>query len=287
MANTNREDIVTPVGRLVQGSVYIPSTKDGEGKPLIYKTGEKAGQPRTNYYMAIAIPKGVETSWSTTVWGAKIVAVARKAFTENQVGLPSFAWKITDGDSTVPNGKGTVPAKCEGFAGCWILRFSGSQAPTLLKLNALGKTEPFLTENAIMPGMYVQIAGNVVDNESQQKPGVHLNHNMICYRAHGDLIFTGTDPDSVGFGEAPLPAGVTVVPTTSAFLPPLAQPAPAAALAPPPPPPYVAILAPPPPPAPVATPARVMTQRAQATYEAYVNLGWTDLQLIQQGYMQP
>jgi hypothetical protein len=276
MANANREEIVTPVGRLVQGSVYTASTKDGEGKPLVYKSGDNVGQPRKNYYMALAVPKGAEAHWSATPWGAKIVAVARKAFSEAQIALPSFAWKITDGDSLIPNGKGTVPAKCEGFAGCWIIKFSGSHAPTLLKLNSLGKTEPFLTENAIMPGMYVQISGNVVDNESQQKPGVHINHGMVCYRAHGDLIFTGVDPDSVGFGEAPLPAGVTVVPTNSAFP---ATPTPV-------PPPHTAILAPPPPPAPVA-PQRVMTQRATASYQEYVNLGWTDLQLVQQGYMQP
>ena len=298
MANANREDFVTPVGRIVQGSLYIPRTKDGEQKPLMYKSGDKKGEPRSDYYVALAVPKGQETHWAQTPWGQKIWNVAHKGFTQTQCQAPSFAWKITDGDSLIPNSKGTVPAKCEGFPGHWILRFSGSQAPTLLRLNKLGKTEAFLDKDAIMPGDYVEIACNVTDNESQQRPGVYLNHNMICFRATGDRIITGVDPDSVGFGQAPLPPGVTVVPTNSVMAPmeTLAVPmqgyaVPTTVTVPvmPPIPPHPGILnQAPPPPVPVAQPQRVMTAIANGlTYEQYINNGWTDTQLIQNGLMMP
>ena len=306
MANTNREDFVTPVGRIVQGSVYIPKTKDGEGKLLVYKTGDKIGQPRVDYYIALAVPKGPEKHWAETPWGSKIWAVAHKGFSQAQCTKPDFAWKITDGDSLEPNSKGTVPAKCEGFARSWILKFSGSQAPTLLRLNKMNKTETLIDKDGIMPGYWVEIACNVTDNESQQRPGVFLNHNMICLRAPDDIIHTGVDPDSVGFGAAPLPPGVTVVPTKPVMASP-EQAVPAVPLlvmpyfpnlnpeqAVPAVPPHPGILnqapppPPPPPPAPVVQRQRIMTALAQGiTYEQYITNGWNDTQLIQNGYMLP
>jgi len=50
-------NITSPVGRIVMGSLYDPSTTDAEGKPLVVKTGPNAGQPRVNYFFALAIPK--------------------------------------------------------------------------------------------------------------------------------------------------------------------------------------------------------------------------------------
>ena len=62
----DRVNIVTPVGRLVMGSLYKPSTKDADGNPLVYKTGLKAGQARSNYFLALAIPKTGEGHWKHT-----------------------------------------------------------------------------------------------------------------------------------------------------------------------------------------------------------------------------
>ena len=305
MANANREEFTSPVGRLVQGSLYVPNTKDAEGKPLVFKTGDKAGQPRTDYYVAIAIPKAGEQHWASTEWGAKIWAVGHKGFTQAQCGAPTFAWKVVDGDSLIPNRKGTIPANCDGFAGCWILKFNGSQAPSLYKLNAQGKTELHQQENGILPGDYIQVQGNVSDNQSQQQPGVFLNHNMVCMRGHGDRIILGVDPDSVGFGAAPLPPGASLTPKAG-FTPPSAAvanpPAPPAAayMAPPAtasapaPAPYTNVLTPgavPPPPAPpaaVQAKAPVMTALANGlSYESYIAGGWTHTALVQYGMVQP
>ena len=320
-SNNNREEILTPTGRFVQGSLYTPKTTDMEGRPLVYKTGDKQGQPRTDYYVAIAIPKQGETHWASTPWGAKIWAVGHKGFPKGEASSRSFAWKITDGDSLEPNRKGTVPANCEGFAGCWILKFNGSEAPSLLRLNDHNKTEPLTEKDAIKPGDYIQIQGYVTDNESAQQPGVFLNHKFICFRGFGERIVLGVDPDSVGFGGDPLPVGASPIPV-GGFIPPStplqaaaspvapvpattppmpltnAMPAPAPlplANAVPAPAPYPQILnAPPVPtapplpvPAPAMTPARIMTAKAQATYEQYIANGWTDVQLIQHGIMQP
>ena len=64
--------ILLPVGRIVGGSLYKGQDKDAEGHPLVVKTGPNAGQARVRYYVGYAIPKGQETHWNQTPWGAQI-----------------------------------------------------------------------------------------------------------------------------------------------------------------------------------------------------------------------
>jgi hypothetical protein len=89
MAKVN---ITSPVGRIVMGSLYDPSTTDAEGKPLVVKTGPNAGQARVNYFFALAIPKGAEPHWAHTAWGQQIWGIGNQAF-PNAAQSPAFAWK--------------------------------------------------------------------------------------------------------------------------------------------------------------------------------------------------
>ena len=57
MANNNKLGLLLPIGRLVDGSIYVPQTTDANGQPLVTKTGPNAGQPRQNVYFSVAIPK--------------------------------------------------------------------------------------------------------------------------------------------------------------------------------------------------------------------------------------
>ena len=293
--------IKTPIGRLVQGSLYRGSTKDRDGNTLVYKNGAKVGQPRTSYYFALAIRKGTEQHWSQTPWGAVIYKVGVEAF-PNVYQSRNFAWKITDGDSVEPNTEGVRPVDCQGFAGCWILRFSSSLTPQV----CTAKGEEYITqENFVNLGDFVEVAATVAGNESSQQPGVYINGVCVAFRAYGERIVVGIDPASVGFGEEPLPAGASSVPlgeAPMAAVAPMAVPAhaglaPAAPMTTPPPYPGIvqqAAAAPAPaapmapPPAPIAPPApmRVMTAEAKGfSYESYKAAGWSDDQLIQQGMM--
>ena len=94
--------ITTPVGRLVEGSLYKGNDRDADGNPLIYKSGKNAGQSRVDFYFAVAIPKGSETHWNQTEWGQVVENVAKAAFPKTYQ-RHDFSWKITDGDSTVVN----------------------------------------------------------------------------------------------------------------------------------------------------------------------------------------
>jgi hypothetical protein len=300
-----------PVGRMVMGSLYKPNTTDFDGKPLLIKTGPNAGQPRVSYFFAIAIPKGQERHWAETSWGAKIWAVGHQAFPQ-AAQRPDFAWKIEDGDSQVPNKKNRRPCDTEGWPGHWILKLSGGFAPKVYRIDNGGYVQ-VIEDDFVKPGYFIEVSFSVDGNGQQNNPGVYLNHSLLCFRAYGPEIVFGPDVNEAGFGASPLPAGASLQPpVSSAPLPsasaPVAQmpPAPAVISAPPatpvpvypnpgfvqmPPAPAVISAPPAPPVAPVApiapaAPAFQMTAKAAgSSREAFMSAGWTDAQLIQQGYM--
>jgi hypothetical protein len=303
----------TPVGRLVMGSLYKAQTTDAENRPLVIKTGPNAGQPRVDFFFALAIPKGAERHWAETEWGEKIWVTGHKSFPNGQATSPAFAWKIVDGDSSIPNKAGRKPCDREGYKGHWVVHFSGGYAPRIF--NADGSA-PIVEPDAVKLGYYVQVAGSVAGNESMQQPGVYINHSMVALAGYGPEIVIGPDPTSAGFGTAPLPPGASAVPV-GGFAPPAgvaaAPPAPPAApvaaapvYTPPAPaapapvaaasaapamvvqphPGFLAVPGAAPPPPVVGTPVRLMLPAAgNITYEQYIANGWDDKLLIQHGMM--
>lgn len=217
-------NITSPVGRIVMGSLYDPSTTDAEGKPLVVKTGPNAGQPRVNYFFALAIPKGAEPHWAHTTWGQQIWTVGNQAH-PNAAQSPAFAWKIEDGDSQIPNKKGRKPCDNEGWRGHWILKFSGGFAPKVYQQEGAGYVQ-VMQKDFCKPGYFVEVAFSVDGNGSQSQPGVYINHSMVCFRAYGPEISFGPDVASAGFGRSALPAGASMTPPAGAI--PMPQ-APAAA----------------------------------------------------------
>lgn len=321
--SNQRQNFLTPVGRLVRGSLYKPNEKDADGNPLLVKSGPNKGQPRVDYSFALAIPKTPGLAWHQTEWG-KVIAAAGFAAFPNVAGSASFAWKIIDGDSQQPNRKGKKPCDNEGYPGHWVLWFSSGYAPKLYADNgARALTEP----NAAKLGDYAQVFGSVAGNDSAQQPGIYLNHLMVNISGYGPEIVVGPDATAVGFGQGvALPPGASATPVAGAWQPaagvpgapvaptmPAAPAAPAAAPQMPAPtavapampaptvavPPNPAILAVPggapampmpaaPPAAPPAPPGRVLTAKAAGyTYEQLIGAGWTDATLVAQGLMLP
>jgi hypothetical protein len=223
MAN-DRTPILFPVARMVNGDLYTPNEKDADGNQLIVKNGPNAGQKRVEYYLAIAIPKDGRPWWETE-WGKLIYQAGAAAFPQ-AVSMPTFAWKIKDGDDASPRmGKGGKPAKPynqrEGWAGHWIIGISSGYAPKIV--NSTG-TQEITEPGAVKCGYYVQVFGNVGGNGSATKPGVHINHNGIALAGYGKEISSGVDLASVGFGGA-LPAGASAVPLAGMTAVPPAAPA--------------------------------------------------------------
>lgn len=306
-------DLLFPPGRFVQGSLYKPNTTDAEGRPLVVKTGPNAGQTRVDYFIAVAIPKAGEQHWAHTPWGKQIWDLGHGEWPNGQAQRPDFAWKIIDGDSTIPNKNGVKPCDMVGHAGHWVVKFGGGYAPKIVNRDG---SAAIIEPDAVRPGYYVQVFGNVSSNESTQTAGLYMNHRIIALSAYGEEITYGPDAAAVGFGQGALPAGASAVPlggmtppVTTAPPVPGGAPSPATASPPVPgavatPPPPVPTPAPnngfvqnaagaPPPPAatappPPAAPARVMLPAAGGvSYEAHIAAGWTDATLIAHGRMAP
>lgn len=260
------QDFTTPVGRMIGGSIY----KTAEKKP---QPGDDPAKPKKPMYdFGIAIPKNGQ-HWRQTDWGAKIYAAGVEEFGAAICDHPSFAWKIIDGDATAAaTAGGTAPNTKEGYPGNWILWFSGATAPTLYNANG---TQVIAAPDYLKPGHYIQVLGNAKGNGNkpgnpgQKKSGVYLNHTYVAHAGFGPEISYKPDVASAGFGQSPLPAGVSAVPVGG--LPgtvPVASPINFAALTPP--------------------SAYTMTEKAGAyTHAQMVASGWKDADLIAQGYMLP
>ncbi len=309
MAESN--NFTTPVGRLVGGSLYEPNTTDYDGKPLVVKSGPNIGKPRVDFSFGVAFPKtpGLQ-HWSQEPWLAPLWAAGHAAFPNGEAQRADFAWKITDGDSAIPNKRGRKPNEREGYPGHIVVYFGGGYAPRIF--NADG-SQQILEKDAVKLGYFVQVFGSYSDNKPSASPGMYINHSMVALAAYGPEIIVGPDVSAAGFGAgATLPPGASLAPVGAGAFnpappPPVANgvpayvPPPVANVAPPVAPAYTPpVQAPPPPPVipvlpnaailnvPVApaAPVRQMTALAQgATYEQLIGNGWTDALLIQHGMM--
>lgn len=261
-------NIVTPAGRIVGGDCWRGNTTDATGAPLIIKNGPNAGQPRTEYYLGLAIPK---TDPDYAALYAQIVAEAKATFptlfdAAGNCVNPAFAFKVTDGDSEIPNKKGIRPCDREGYPGHWILHFSTSIAPTCYETGGAALiTDP----ERIKRGYWVRVGGSVVGNGSVESPGVFLNQSMIEFVAYGQEIKAGPDAKAV-FGGTPvttLPPGASATPLTPTT-----------------PPPSTGVPAPAPMPQQGPPPAPVPFADGPRMYKTADGQQWTHEQLVAAGY---
>ena len=220
-------NFTTPVGRLVGGDLFKAETKDAKGNPLVIKNGANAGQPTQRYNFGLAIAKN-SPEWPTLQ--EQIHNAGKSGFPQyfdanGQCVKPDFAFKITDGDSTVPNTSGKTPASREGYPGHWVIWFSGSFAPKVYDTEINQLTDP----NSVKRGYYIRVIGSVAPNGSgsDMNPGVFMNYSMVQLCGYGPVIETGPDPKAA-FAAAPvLPTGASATPVA-----PTSAPAQAAAPAP-------------------------------------------------------
>lgn len=230
----------------------VKQKTDQQDRPRIYEPGHKrAGEPMMECFFGIAIPKaanqtaaalaqmglpptfrqgwaikpvfvenGQQVGWDqkypgVPYWGEVIWLEAHKSFphlinpASQRIELPTFAWKIDDGDDTTPKGDSQIPnCKREGHAGCWIVYLKSGTPPKVYDESA----RPLLDKGTIKRGWWVEVSGSVQGNAQKQKPGVYINHDMLCYRAPDKEITFGPDPTAVFKGQFGLPTGVSAQP---------------------------------------------------------------------------
>jgi hypothetical protein len=274
-------DIVFPIGRMIGGSLKeMHQRKDNNGKPVV----DTAGSPVMVCNFGVAIPK-TQADWRNEPgWGQTMFGIAKAAEPVLHQS-PSFAYKIVNGDDTLPNKNGKIPNQQEGYAGHWILWFSQGWLPKLCSADGSVELQP----GSIMPGQYIQVLGDVSSNGAKppQTPGLYLNPKAVALAADGPRIVSNdVDTTKVGFGGA-LPAGAQPLkPAEAAFAPPPAgtAPAPSATVVTP----SSSFMAPPSvPAAPPAVPAgpQMTAKAGGATYESFIAGGWTPDQMRAHGYL--
>lgn len=278
-------EILLPLGRMVSGDIYegFPVLDDKTKQPLL----DKDGKPKRQYAVGVAIPKQGEQHWSQTEWGRQIFNVGAIAFPREHT-FPHFAWKIVDGDSTVPNKSGNVPCEQTGYKGSWVVFASRYWAPVVCN----DQGDVIVLPDTVYPGCFVQMVISVAGNGSTTSPGVYVNPEIVAFIGHGEKIVSASsqvDPKKFKFGGtapgmSPTPVSNFSPAINQVQLPPPTQGYVVTTTAPVPNP---AFLQPPPstipPPAPVGP---VMTAKAAGfTHQQLIAAGWTDETLKAHGYM--
>lgn len=248
MSSNSITNVLFAPGRIVGGDHYeVKQKTDQQKQPRFYPAAHKyAGQPMMECYFPIAIPKapnqlpaalaaiglaGFAQGWAikpvfadgrtwdqvnpgTPYWGEVIWMEGHKEFprlvdpTTQRIMLPTFAWKIEDGDDTMPKGENQT-RNCDraGYAGHWIVNLKSGNVP---KFYDSGK--PLPDKGTIKRGWWVEVFGSVQGNGQTQKPGMYLNHSMVSFVAPGEEITYGPSLAQAGFGRIALPPGLSRTP---------------------------------------------------------------------------
>ncbi len=285
--------VILPVGRLVRGSLYRAQIKKNE---------DNTDSEKTSFWFAVAIEKKGETHWNQTEWGSKIWEVGQSGYPDGRALSPTFSWKITDGDSAIPDTKGNKPCDREGHIGNWVLSFSSVVAPSVCDSDAKNW---IVQPDFVNCGDFIRVVCGVLDNRKNgvaaKSPGVYLNHKAVAFIAYGSRIqsIEKIELESLRgqLTASVLPAGASLTPVASgSFAPPVTEyTAPAAVQSTPAaaPPAYPQILSGGIPAAPIAPPVapvapiKKMAPGLEGTYDAHIAMGWTDEMLLRDGKMLP
>lgn len=236
-----KQRFLTGVGRLVQGSVDEPQTKDMQGNLRVVKTGPNAGQPNPQFFIGVAFAKtdpGWPTFWADLVNAAYLGFPAlfphgvqalidaqgpQPWFTQAPAGHaqawvmhPQFSFKVIDGDSPMLNQAGRAWNTIEGFPGHWVVRFGSAYPPRCFHAGRYAAHEQIQEKGVIKRGYYVRVSGTVEGNANVQKPGLYINLDMVELTAYGTEITSGPDAAAT-FAAAPppaLPPGASSTPLT-------------------------------------------------------------------------
>lgn len=240
-------------GRLVRGHPMKAFAKlDRAGQPKLNKNG----LPQMETFVAVAVPKNGTTDWKQTPFGQELYAAAQAAWPRGEHNAPAFAWKVVDGDSTVPDKKGTPPSAREGYPGHWVV---GAATQVGINCYHLGKYKPheqIQQEAAIKCGDYCALALSFGGNASTESPGMYINPVHFVLTRPGEAIISESSGPSAEDVFAHLGGAVAAIP---------------------PPPGPTAVVPPPPPHNPL--PKRYVVNGVEYTHEQLKGYNWTDEQI--------
>ena len=227
MATAKPEQIAILIegARLVKGHPITMQQKLKDDVP-VFKDAPTNLVPSMQTFFAIAVPKIAGQDWKDSVWGQQIVAKAALDYPGGDYNIATFAWKVDDGDCTVPNQNGNIISEYEGYPGNWIIRCTTGFAISSFNVGAYSPTDQIVDANAIKNGDYCNVVLQVGGNFAQSR-GMYLNPHIFVLTRAGEAIASGTSGPSAaaffgGAGAAPAPLAT---PAATAAAPVIAPPA--------------------------------------------------------------
>ena len=206
----NMIDIITPVGRLVRGHPLMQHKQvDNAGQPKLFSDGQQMMQT----YVALAIPKQGEQHWAQTEWGAQIYQMAVESWPAGEYQQAAFAWKITDGDSQIPDKKMKKPFEREGFAGHWVINASTLFNIACYHRDSYDPSQRIQVKETIKTGDYCRMQIEVKSNESTQTAGIYVTPKLFELYQCGVKIIGDSEADPGAFvaaGAGVLPVGALI-----------------------------------------------------------------------------
>ncbi len=206
---TKLENLITPGGRLIMGSLTTKGAKDHENKPI--------PPEKQRYFFGLAVPKttpGVmELINQLWVMAATDYAQVPLVMAQINQGLAAkdFSFKIDDGDApSYDKRTGQLKAPNENAKGCFIFKFS-----TNFEVNCCDALGVDISRNDVKIGDYAAVVfSSMINGKNDDTAGIYLNPNAVCRLGFGDAISGGAPASQMFAGRIPTPPpGATQMPT--------------------------------------------------------------------------
>lgn len=221
---TKLDNLITPGGRFIQGSLTEKGEKDHAGVII-------PPEKRT-YFIGVAIPKSapglselINKLWQMAATDYAAVPLVMLQINQG-LAAKDFAWKIEDGDAQRYDKKTGQPKDTpEHMKGCYIFKFN-----TQFDLGACDLEGRDIDRATIKRGDYVDVVfSSLINSKVDDTAGIYLNPNAIRRLGFGEALTGGAPASSQFANKAPafIPQGATQMPTAGAAVMPGTGAAPA------------------------------------------------------------
>jgi hypothetical protein len=186
------ENIITPVGRFVSGSLTERQKTDFDGKPIAEE------DQRFSFGVAFRKDDPKINELFTYLHGAAMSNPQHAALPAVQAfDLGGYSWKIKDGDA--PNAKGSVSENTKGH---WVAYLSSS-----FPIKCCDASNAQIDAADVKRGFFVDLVVNAKSNgiTDPKRAGIYLNPEWVRLIAFGPEIQGGIDA-ATAFASAPPPA---------------------------------------------------------------------------------
>jgi hypothetical protein len=213
---TKLDNLQTPGGRLVMGSLTEKSDKDHEGKAIAVED--------RRYFFGLAVPKTtpgvgeiINALWTMAATDYANVPLVMQQINQG-LAARDFSWKVQDGDVVTYDKKTGQPRPTpEYFKGCFIFKFSTNFEVSCCDFNGND-----INRADIKRGDYADIIFNaVVNGKMDGTAGIYLNPVAVRRLGYGEPIASGVSASQAFAGRAAvMPVGASQMPTAAGATPP-------------------------------------------------------------------